>query len=210
PPFGFYKCHVFLATVGFLLRKYREKLYNITTGEIVSDNILKNMNRKVTRDKIERIIAKIRSMSETNIIRTTFITGLPGESEKEFDELHNFIEDTRFDRLGVFSYSPEEDTRAFDMSERVSEEVASERQDLLMSLQQEIAFEKNIALIDKIQKVIIDEIDESGQAVGRSMGDCPDIDQLVIINDNHLKPGDIVEVRIIEADGYDLIGTIGE
>jgi ribosomal protein S12 methylthiotransferase len=176
----------------------------------ISDNILKRMNRRVTRKDIENRLEKIREGSRDNIIRTTFITGFPGETEDDFLQLHDFVESFGFDRLGVFKYSAEEGTVAYKMKEHVPETIAETRQDVLMSLQQEIAFEKNIALIDSFQKVIIDAVKTDGTAVGRTMGDCPEIDQTVIIRDGSLRSGDIVDVRIIMAEGYDLIAVKNE
>jgi ribosomal protein S12 methylthiotransferase len=173
----------------------------------INDNILAKMNRNINKNQIIEKLNRIRDNSPNNVIRTTFITGFPGETEKEFDELHNFIEDCRFDRLGVFKYSAEEGTEAFNMENRVPDDIAEERQDLLMSLQQEIAFEKNIGLIDSIQKVIIDEIKADNIAVARSKGDCPEIDQTVFIRNCGRRVGDIIDVRIIMADGYDLIAV---
>ena len=171
----------------------------------ISDNILEAMNRRAKRFEIERILDKIRETSPKNVIRTTFITGFPGETETEFEELLGFIEDFQFDRLGIFKYSPEEDTGAEKMKNQVPDEIALERQDILMSVQQEIAFNKNIALIDKIQKVIIDESKPGSRAVGRTGGDCPDIDQRVFVDGDNLKAGDIIDARVIMAEGYDLI-----
>ncbi len=174
----------------------------------ISDSILKNMNRRVTRKQIETILSKIRSHSEKNIIRTTFIVGLPGESKTEYEELKNFIVDFEFDRLGVFKYSVEEGTRAARMEGQVSEELKEERVDELMILQQEIAFRKNIALIGGIQEVIIDSVNDNSPAVGRTRGDCPDIDQQVHVSGENLKVGDILKVKVNMADGYDLVGSV--
>jgi len=176
----------------------------------INDNILEAMNRKITRYRIEEILNKIRSASARNIIRTTFIAGYPGETKKEFDELKKFISDFEFDRLGVFKYSPEEGTSAFKMKDSVSNRIAEKRVDELMLIQQGIAFGKNIALIGSIQKVIIDQINETGLAEGRSIGDCPDIDQTVFVKSDKIRAGDITDVKITGADGYDLFAeTIG-
>jgi len=171
----------------------------------INDNILKAMNRKISRKIIEKILEKIRLVSSDNIIRTTFITGFPGETDKEFEELQKFIEDFEFDRLGVFKYSPEEGTSANRLKETVPDEIAVARLDKLMILQQRIAFEKNIALIDSCQKVIIDRVKDSDLADGRSAADCPEIDQTVYVKGSRFSVGDIIEVNIRTADGYDLI-----
>jgi len=171
----------------------------------INNRILAGMNRRVTRSLIEDRLQKIREASSENAIRTTFITGLPGEMENDFSELHDFIKTSEFDRLGVFKYSPEEGTPAYDFNNQVSDEVAEERLDILMTLQQTIAFEKNIALIDSIQKVIIDELKTDGSAIGRTEGDCPEIDQSVYVQGDGLKTGEIIKARIVMAEGYDLV-----
>jgi len=171
----------------------------------INDDILSSMNRRASRADIERVLNKIRESSSENIIRTTFITGFPGETDQAFNELRAFIKYFQFDRLGVFKYSSEEGTKAAGLPGQVADETAEERQDTLMSLQQDIAFNKNIALIDKLQKVIIDELKSNSQAIGRTMGDCPEIDQNVFVEGDNLKVGDIIETRVVIADGYDLI-----
>ncbi len=174
----------------------------------INDKILAEMNRRVNRKTIENVIDKIREASSENIIRTTFIAGLPGETEVEFAELHDFIRDVEFDRLGIFKYSPEEGTPACRFENQVPENVAEERLDILMSLQQKIAFEKNIALIDTYQKIIIDEVKTNGSSVGRTQGDCPEVDQEVFVQGGSLKKGAIVKGKIVMAEGYDLIARI--
>lgn len=171
----------------------------------INDNVLGRMNRKVTRKKIEKILEKIRKVSKNNIIRTTFITGFPGETDKEFEELRKFIVGFEFDRLGVFKYSSEKGTSANRLKDTVPDTIAETRLNELMLAQQRIAFEKNIALIDSCQKVIIDKVSDSDLAEGRTAGDCPDIDQTVFVKGNNLGIGDIIEVRITRAKGYDLI-----
>ena len=173
----------------------------------ISDIILSKMNRRINRARIEEILQKIRDASPDNIIRTTFIAGLPGETDTEFSELRDFIADFEFERLGVFKYSQEEGTPAARFAEQVPEKVKDERLDELMTLQQEIAFRKNIALIDTIQKVIIDKAEPDSLAVGRTKGDCPDIDQNVLVRDAKVKTGDILDAKIIMTEGYDLIAT---
>lgn len=175
----------------------------------VNDEVLKGMNRPLKRQRIEELIEKIRKASDQNIIRTTLIVGFPGEKDKYFTELLQFISDYRLDLVGAFQYSPEEDTKAVEMPGQVPEEIARERLDLLMTLQQEIAFEKNIALIGKLKQVIIDEIENEQQVRARTRGDCPEIDQSVLVKGSDLKPGDIVKVRITMAEGYDLIAEAG-
>lgn len=176
----------------------------------ISDAVLQKMRRRVTAAQIEEIIEKIRRSSPDNIIRTTFITGLPGETEKDFELLYDFIKRTKFDRLGVFKYSPEEGTVAAELENQVPEKIAGERLDILMTLQQTIAFKKNIALIDSIVQVIIDEANSDGTALCRTRADCPEIDQTVRLEDcgGLVKKGDIINVRIRAAEGYDLFGRM--
>lgn len=171
----------------------------------VNDRILRLMNRPVTRKRIETVIKKIRAASEENIIRTTFIVGFPGETKEEFVELLEFVSDHRLDRVGAFQYSPEEGTPAGSMAEKIPDKEGRKRLDLLMSLQQEIAFEKNIALIGNIKQVILDEVEDSGPARGRTRGDCPEIDQTVFVRGDALMRGEILEAEITMAQDYDLI-----
>ncbi len=174
----------------------------------INDRILTEMNRQINRDRIEEILNRIRAASSLNIIRTSLIVGLPGETDEEYAELLDFVDEFEFDRLGVFKYSQEEGTRAANFDGQVPEEVKDERMDELMSLQQEIAFRKNIDLIGSFQKVIIDKIEDRTIAFGRTRGDCPDIDQNVIIKEENVQVGDILNAKIIMAEGYDLIASI--
>ncbi len=171
----------------------------------VNDRILKSMNRPVNRKWIEEVLGKIKSASDENIIRTTFIVGFPGETKHEFTELLEFVSDYHLDRVGAFQYSPEEGTPAERLTGRLSDKDGKKRLDLLMSLQQEIAFEKNIALIGSIKQVIIDEVKDSELAEGRTRGDCPEIDQTVFVKGDSLRRGDLIDADIIMARGYDLI-----
>ena len=176
----------------------------------INDDILKKMKRHTNRKETETLLEKIRVRIPEVTLRTAFIVGFPGETEKRYEELKNFIEINRFDRLGVFAFSPEEETAAFDLKNRVSQKTTQARLDDLMNLQQEIAFEKNNLLIGKAKKVIIDRIGENGTATGRTEADCPEIDQEVFIRGDGLKAGDFVTVRITAVDGYDLVGKIHE
>jgi ribosomal protein S12 methylthiotransferase len=173
----------------------------------VNTDILSAMRRQVTRPDIERILRQIREISSEAIVRTTFIVGFPGETDQRYVELRDFIEDYRFDRLGVFTYSPEEGTPSEQFDNQVPEAVKEARLDELMSIQREIAFEKNNNLIGHTVDVIIDSLSEDGVAVGRTRGDCPEIDQEVFVTGEDLAAGRICAVRIDAADGYDLHGT---
>ena len=180
----------------------------------VNDRILKSMRRSSTKESIQKTIAKLRESIPGIVLRTTFITGLPGETEKDFEELYEFASETRFDRLGVFAYSPEEGTDAALMPDQVERETAETRRGLLMRLQQQISQEKNQALIGTVRDVIVDgsEYDEDENRpifIGRTRGDAPEIDNAVIFE---AAPGDdiigsIVKVYVTDAFDYDLAGV---
>lgn len=174
----------------------------------VNTEILASMKRLINKDGIVSLVKKIRQTSKNAIIRTTFIVGFPGETEKHFDELYDFVEENELDRMGVFTYSPEDGTPAEKFAKQVPEKVKLERMDRLMTLQREIAFSHNHKLVGTIQKTIIDEIDENGFAVGRTYADCPDIDLEIKINDAQAQPGSFYDVLIQNVDGYDLTGII--
>ena len=140
-------------------------------------------------------------------IRTTLITGFPGETEKDFDELLDMVETEQFDRLGVFAYSAEEGTPAAEMDHQIPEEVKEERLDQIMRTQLDISLEHNRDKIGFILDVIIDEEDEDGSYIGRSRYDAPEIDNSVLINSvRKHQPGDIIKVKITDAFDYDLLG----
>ena len=175
-----------------------------------SDKILKNMHRRTRESELRERIATLRREIPDIALRTTLITGFPGETEEDFDILKNFVMEMRFDRLGVFPYSQEEDTQAAEMEGQVPEKIKLQRQDEIMRLQQGIAFEKAREQIGRELKVIIVGYDpEHNEYLCRSYMDNPDIDSLVYVDageyHNELS-GDMISCRIIEADGYDLIG----
>ena len=175
-----------------------------------SDKILKNMHRRTRESKLRERIATLRREIPDIALRTTLIIGFPGETEEDFDILKNFVTEMRFDRLGVFPYSQEEDTPAAEMEGQVPEKIKLQRQDEIMRLQQGIAFEKAREQIGRELRVIIVGYDpEHNEYLCRSYMDNPDIDSLVYVDageyHNELS-GDMISCRIIEADGYDLIG----
>ena len=175
-----------------------------------SDKILKNMHRRTRESELRERIATLRREIPDIALRTTLITGFPGETEEDFDILKNFVTEMRFDRLGVFPYSQEEDTPAAEMEGQVPEKIKLQRQDEIMRLQQSIAFEKARKQIGRELRVIIVGYDpEHNEYLCRSYMDNPDIDSLVYVDageyHNELS-GDMISCRIIEADGYDLIG----
>ena len=175
-----------------------------------SDKILKNMHRRTRESELRERIATLRREIPDIALRTTLITGFPGETEEDFDILKNFVTEMRFDRLGVFLYSQEEDTPAAEMEGQVPEKIKLQRQDEIMRLQQGTAFEKAREQIGRELRVIIVGYDpEHNEYMCRSYMDNPDIDSLVYVDageyHNELS-GDMISCRIIEADGYDLIG----
>ncbi len=141
-------------------------------------------------------------------MRTTFIVGFPGETEEDFEELHNFVEETRFDRMGVFMYSKEEHTPAARYDEQVPEAAKLERYNRLMALQREVSLERNQACMGKTVDVLIDERAEEGNYNGRTAADAPEVDNEVLVTGDDLTPGDFVSVDITDALEYDLIGTV--
>lgn len=174
-----------------------------------STNMLKIMRRGITREKTEELIHTIRNKVPGIAIRTTMIAGHPGETEKEFDEMMKFIEKSRFERLGVFGYSHEENTHAHSMADDVPAEVKQERIDAVMELQQGISLELNQAKIGSVQKVLIDR-KEGGEFLGRTQFDSPEVDNEVILDakKNYLRIGDFVNVKITNATEFDLSGDI--
>ena len=174
----------------------------------VSDSVLRGMRRRSTSHSIRDTIERLRKAIPDIHIRTTFITGFPGESQQDYDMLYDFARDTRFERLGVFAYSQEEGTPAGDREDQISEEIRAERADSIMRMQLDISRECNDAKIGSIMDVIVDGTDEEGAYMGRTMYDAPEIDNTVIFSsDDNLRPGDFVKVQIMDAFDYDLVGV---
>ena len=172
-----------------------------------SDSVLKRMRRKTTLESIQGKLAKLRENIPGIAIRTTFITGFPGETDDDIAVLEDFVEEQRFARVGVFTYSAEEGTDAAEMPDQVPEEVKEERRELIMLKQLEISNEHNQEMTGNTYDVIIDEIDDDGTYIGRTRYDAPDIDNSVLfVSDREHAPGDIVKVLIEEAYDYDLQG----
>lgn len=176
-----------------------------------SDAILKAMNRRSTKASILNTIARLRKAIPDIHIRTTLITGFPGEGSKEFEELVDFVERQKFERLGVFTYSKEEGTPAAGMKKQVGESVKNRRKDILMTKQLEISLASNEEKIGKTLEVLVEEAEEDGSYIGRSRYDAPEIDNSVIFSsDTSCRPGDIVSVKITDAFDYDLVGRMEE
>lgn len=172
----------------------------------VSRSILKRMGRKYTRDYLYRLIDKIRSLVPDAALRTTVIVGFPGETEKDFRQLLDFVEDVCFDHLGAFIYSDFEDLPSHRFSGHIPEKVATQRYDLLMSSQAKISLENNRKQIGRIVKVLVEEKQEDNIFCGRSAFQAPEVDGIVYINSEHMKTGCFADVKITDAYEYDLVG----
>ena len=177
-----------------------------------SDAVLKRMGRRTSKTQLIEIIEKLRKEIPDISLRTTLITGFPGETQEQHEELKDFVDEMEFDRLGVFTYSPEEDTPAATMTEQIPEEVKEDRQAELMELQQEIAFEKAEAMVGRAVLAMIEgKVADENAYVGRTYKDAPNVDGMIFINtDEELMTGDFVTVKITGSYEYDLIGEINE
>jgi ribosomal protein S12 methylthiotransferase len=176
----------------------------------VNDQLLKAMNRKMTRGEIETVLQNIRENIPEAVIRTQFIVGFPGETEEQFEELLNFIAAQKFDRVGCFKYSPEEDTPAGKMVEQIDEATKQLRFEAVMEVQQNISREKHREFIGKTLEVVVEGFSEETELLlqGRMSQQAPEIDGVVLINDGQALIGDFVQVRITDSMEYDLIGEI--
>lgn len=174
-----------------------------------STSVLKTMRRGTTREKQEELIHSIRDMIPEIAIRTTLITGHPGEGEAEFQEMVDFVERMKFERLGVFTYSHEENTHAFSMEDNIPEEVKQERANYLMEVQEQISFDLNQKKIGKEFKVLIDK-KENGYFVGRTEYDSVEVDNEVLIDasKHYCRIGDFVQAKITDATEFDLYGEV--
>ena len=173
-----------------------------------SDTVLKRMGRRSSRKLITDKISALRKAMPDICIRTTIITGFPGETESEFEELADFVKELKFEKLGVFTFSPEDGTPAAEMQNQIEEEVKEERKNYIMELQKTISAEKCSEMNGKTIRVIVDgKIPEEGIYCGRSYRDAPDIDGIVFFkSDYEIMSGDFADVKINEASDYDLIG----
>jgi ribosomal protein S12 methylthiotransferase len=177
----------------------------------INDTMLRRMARRVTRQQTEEMLAKLRSRIANLAIRTTFITGFPGETEEQFSELADFVRTQRFERMGVFTYSLESDTPAANLPDHLPEEVKESRRGRLMAVQQEVAFDWTSAQVGKRIEVIIDQPvpEERNVWVGRSMADAPDVDAAVYVTGgpHKLQPGRIVPCEVVTCQDYDLVAV---
>ena len=176
----------------------------------INDYMLKRMSRRVNRTQIEDIIKRLREGIPNLALRTTFITGFPGETDEQFEELLSFVEEAKFERVGVFTYSYEEHTPSSNFADHVPHEVKLDRQQRLMQAQQQIVFERNNSLIGEVLPAIIDRPHPQEQNVwiGRTQADAPDIDCLLFVTspEHTLRNGQILNVQIAASAGYDLSG----
>lgn len=177
-----------------------------------STRMLKIMRRGTTRKKTETLLHTIRDRVPNIALRTTLITGHPGETEEDFEQMMDFVLKSRFDRLGVFTYSHEENTHAFSLEVNVSEELEKKRADDVMELQQCISFEINTSKVGRVMKVLTDRV-EAGNLTGRREFDSPEVDNEVIIENNQnlnndAKPGEFIQVKITDTNEFDLFGKI--
>ncbi|MDF2432812.1 MAG: ribosomal protein methylthiotransferase [Mucilaginibacter sp.] len=175
----------------------------------ISDNMLKSMRRGITKQKTIDIVNQIRDKVPGIAMRTTLITGYPGETEQDFEEMQQWVEDTKFDRLGCFTYSHEEKTHAYSLVDDVPAEVKQERADAIMEIQQGISFEKNQEKIGNTYKILVDKND-GGYFVGRTEFDSPEVDNEVLIDAkiDYATIGSFVNVKIDTAEDFDLYGHI--
>ena len=174
----------------------------------ITDSILKRMNRRTTKDELVRLIARLKDDIPGITLRTSIIVGFPGETDKDFKELINFVKDTEFDRLGAFLYSEEEGTAASRMKNKVPDKVSRERLDELMKLQRAISSRRNRRFLGKRVRVLIDEKPDSpgGSFFGRTEADAPETDGGVYVSGKNIKVGNFYDVNITDTLEYDLVG----
>lgn len=176
----------------------------------ISDRLLRRMKRGKGGEATWELLRRLRASIPELTLRTTFITGLPGETDEDFDELVAFVDELRFERMGVFSYSPEEDTPAAEMAEQVPHELAEERRKRLMALQQEISSEQQEQLIGQTLDVLVEGVSDETDLLlqGRHVGQAPDIDGVTYISRGNASPGEVVRVVVEETGDYDVAGPL--
>lgn len=176
----------------------------------INSRVLKRMQRRVNRERTTELVQKLRDAIPNLVLRTTFVVGFPGETEEQFQELKEFVAETKFQRMGVFTYSLEPGTPAVKLDGHLPEEVKERRRDELMEVQQSIAFSFGESLVGYELDVLIDEEVEPGLYAGRCFADAPEIDGLVYVQAEQLNVGDLVPVEITESRGYDLAGVASD
>jgi ribosomal protein S12 methylthiotransferase len=170
----------------------------------ISNRMLRAMRREKSGDGIRRLLERIRTFIPDVVLRSSFIVGFPGEQEEDFQQLLDFISEVEIDRVGVFQYSQEENTTAYAMADQIAEEIKHERWQRLMERQSRVVRKKHLALVGSIQDVLVGGGNEVGRWWGRTRGQAPDIDGLVLLDRIHADVGDITPVQIIGIAGYDL------
>lgn len=175
----------------------------------ISDDVLRSMRRGVSSERTKKLIQKLREEIPDITLRTTFIVGYPNETEKDFDELCEFVKETRFDRIGTFTYSVEENTSSFILGDPVSAEEKERRKNVLMELQREISLNKNESFLGKELKVLVEAV-EGDFYIGRSYRDAPEVDGEILIHkaSTELKIGEFCFVKVVDFDEYDLYANI--
>ncbi len=174
-----------------------------------NNDVLKRMQRQITQEETRELIQQIRAKVPGIAIRTTMLVGFPGETEAEFQDLCDFVQEMQFERLGVFQYSHEDDTAAYNLKDDVPQDIKEERAGRLMQLQQEISFQKNEAKIDQVFKVLVDR-KEGGYFVGRTEYDSPEVDNEVLVDakKHYCRVGDFCNVKIYDVTDFDLYGEV--
>jgi ribosomal protein S12 methylthiotransferase len=175
----------------------------------ISDEVLQRMRRRVSREETEQLLDRLRGRIDSLVLRTTLMTGFPGETEEQFEELLDFVVRRRFERLGVFAYCDEAETPAAVLDGHLPEEVKQARRDRLMAAQQQIAFRWNASRVGRQLDVIIDRCisPEQDAYVGRSYADAPEVDGQIYVTGENLVPGQIVPCEVVASQDYDLIGV---
>jgi ribosomal protein S12 methylthiotransferase len=205
----FYPVHVTDELIDAIATARRVVPYVDMPLQHINDRLLKRMARRVTRSETEQLIDRLRARIESLALRTTLITGFPGETEAEFEELVEFVEQQRFENLGVFTYSREEGTPAARLPDHLPEQTKSDRRDRLMQIQQRIAFERNESRVGSQVDVLLDAAvpDEPNAWIGRTASEAPDIDGVVYVSGEGLQAGKFVRSEIVATHGYDLIAA---
>lgn len=175
----------------------------------INDTMLRRMQRRVNRESTDELIGKLRSRIDNLVMRTTFISGFPGETDEQHRELLEYVEQQKFERLGVFTYSLEEDTPAAKLPDHLPDELKEQRREELMAVQQEVAFAWNDRQVGQRYDVIIDSSvsEADGAWIGRSYADAPDVDGVIYVTGENLSPGQIVECEVVGYQNYDLVAV---
>jgi ribosomal protein S12 methylthiotransferase len=174
----------------------------------INSRVLKRMQRRVNREQTLELVEKLRARIPNLVLRTTFIVGFPDESDAEFEELREFVVETRFERMGVFTYSPERGTPAMKLDGHLPEDIKEARRDELMAVQQEIAFAFGDGLVGYELDCLIDAQVETGLWSGRIYADAPEIDGTMYVSSSDVQIGDLIPVEIVERRDYDLAGVV--